>query len=97
MNKIEIILTQTLKEDYLGLPIYIQKKFDKQLKLLAQYPTHPSLNIHKIQDHWEFYVDIHYRCIFKKEGNLYILKHVGGHKIIERFNLDKEVKDETES
>ncbi len=85
MNKTEIILTETLKEDYQKLPDYIQRKFDKQLKLLAKDPKHTSLKIHKIKDHWEFYIDLYYRCIFRKEGNVCILKHVGGHKIIDRF------------
>ncbi|MFQ6071875.1 MAG: hypothetical protein ACE5KT_04135 [Methanosarcinales archaeon] len=60
MNEIEIIFTE--------------KKFNKQVRFLAQNPKH-----------WEFYVDDYYRCIFEKKGNTYILKHVGGHKIVERF------------
>jgi hypothetical protein len=30
-----------------------------------------------MSDIWEFYVDIHYRCIFQLEGNVYTLKHAG--------------------
>jgi mRNA-degrading endonuclease RelE of RelBE toxin-antitoxin system len=85
MNEVEIIFTETLKEDYQELPKHIQRKFDKQVKFLARDPKHSSLRIHRIRDHWEFYVDIHYRCIFQKEGNVYVLKHVGGHKIVDRF------------
>lgn len=86
MNDIRIILTKTLREEYRKLPKQIQKKFDKQLRFLAEYPKHPSLQIHRIADHWEFYVDIHFRCIFQQEGNTYILKHVGGHELIDRFD-----------
>ena len=85
MNEVEIIFTETLKEDYQELPKHIQRKFDKQVRFLARDPRHPSLRIHRIRDHWEFYVDIHYRCIFQQEGNIYILKHVGGHEIVDRL------------
>jgi mRNA-degrading endonuclease RelE of RelBE toxin-antitoxin system len=86
MGDIRIILTETLREDYRQLPKHIQKKFDKQLRFLAENPKHPSLHIHRLADHWEFYVDIHSRCIFQQEGNVYILKHVGGHEIVDRFS-----------
>ena len=86
MADIRIILTETLREDYRKLPEAIQRKFDKQLRFLAEDPKHPSLQIHRLADHWEFYVDIHYRCIFRQDGNAYILKHVGGHEVFDRFS-----------
>jgi mRNA interferase RelE/StbE len=85
MKPIEVILTETLRKGYVSLPDPVKQKFQKQLKLLAQNPKHPSLKIHRIKDHWEFYVDKHYRCIFKQEGSAYILKHVGSHQLIDRF------------
>jgi mRNA-degrading endonuclease RelE of RelBE toxin-antitoxin system len=85
MDDVKIILTETRREDYRRLPESIQRKFDKQPRFLAQNPKHPSLQIHRLSEHWEFYVDIHYRCIFQQKDNIYILKHVGGHKIVERF------------
>ncbi|MEJ5309507.1 MAG: DNA helicase [Anaerolineae bacterium] len=85
MSDVKIILTETLREDYRRLPQHIQRKFDKQLRFLVKNPRHPSLNIHHLADHWEFYVDMHYRCIFQQDGNTYILKHVGGHEIVDRF------------
>ena len=63
MGDIRIILTETLREDYRQLPKHIQKKFDKQLRFLAENPKHPSLCIHRLADHWEFYVDIHYPLV----------------------------------
>ncbi len=46
-----------------------------------------SLQIHQIEgtDFWEFYVDKGYRCIFKREGNIYKLYFVGTHKLIDRI------------
>ncbi|WP_435050990.1 ParE family toxin-like protein [Candidatus Magnetobacterium casense] len=62
----------------------MQRKFDKQIRLLSKNPRHPSLKIHKIQgsDYWEFYVDRSYRCVFRQEGNIYRLCAVGNHDII---------------
>lgn len=86
MSDIQIILTETLRDDYRQLPDDLQKKFAKQLRFLAENPRHPSLNIHRLADHWEFYVDIHYRCIFQQAGKVYTLKHVGKHEIVDRFS-----------
>ena len=85
MEPIEILLTETLRRGYQRLPASVKQKFQKQLKLLSQNPKHPSLKIHRIKDHWEFYVDRHYRCIFKQDGPIYILKHLGRHDLIDRF------------
>jgi len=85
MIDIEIVLTETLRQDYRLLPKTIKKKFDKQLRFPAQNSRHPSLKIHRIKDHWEFYVDRKYRCILQKKKNLFILKHVGSHNIVDDF------------
>jgi len=81
---VKIRATQEFLERYGRLPKKIQRKVDKQLRFLASNPKHPSLKVHKLNDEWEFYVDIHYRGIFQREGNAYILLTVGGHKIVER-------------
>jgi mRNA interferase RelE/StbE len=85
MEPIEIILTETLRRGYRKLPASVKAKFKKQLKLLSRDPRHPSLKIHRIKDHWEFYVDRHYRCLFQQEGSVYTLKNVGRHDLIDRF------------
>ncbi|MBI5217177.1 MAG: DNA helicase [Ignavibacteriae bacterium] len=84
---IELVLTSELKESYRNLPLEIQKKFDKQLRFLSLDPRHPSLKIHKLNGDWEFYVDIHYRCIFQRDGNKYILLTIGAHKLIDRYKI----------
>lgn len=84
-QKIEIVLTGELKKTYRLLPEAIQKKFEKQLKYLESNPKHPSLKIHKLNDEWEFYVDIHYRCFFIHEAQRYILLTIGHHKIVDRY------------
>lgn len=84
-KEIEIILTEELKDSYQKLPAAIQKKFEKQLRILANNPRHPSLKIHRLNGEWEFYIDIHYRCFFYHEQNKYILLTVGNHKIVDRY------------
>lgn len=82
-KKVKIRVTEEFSKKYRNLPEFIQKKVNKQLKFLSNNPRHPSLKIHKMNDEWEFYVDIHYRCIFQREGGLYTLLTVGGHKIVD--------------
>ncbi len=38
-----------------------------------------------LNDESEFYVDVHYRCIFQQKGNLYILLTVGTHRLVDRY------------
>lgn len=85
VEKVTLVLTPELKKAYHQLPDHIQRKFDKQLKYLEQNPKHPSLEIHKFNSEWEFYVDIHYRCFFQRERNKIILLTIGTHKIVERY------------
>ena len=67
-EKVKIRATEEFLKRYRMLPQRIQKKVDKQLKFLTNNPKHPSLKVHKLNDEWEFYVDIHYRGIFLREG-----------------------------
>jgi len=83
-EKVKIRATGESLKRYRILPKKIQKKVDKQLRFLVSNPRHPSLKIHKLNDEWEFYVDMHYRGIFLREGNMYTLLTVGVHKIVER-------------
>jgi mRNA-degrading endonuclease RelE of RelBE toxin-antitoxin system len=73
--------------NYDELPKPIKKKFKKQLTFLKKNPKHRSLQIHKLEgtDFWEFYVDVGYRCVFKKKGNVYKLYFVGTHDLIDKF------------
>jgi len=83
-EKARIRATEEFLRRYRILPKRIQKKVDKQLRFLATNAAHPSLQIHRLNDEWEFYVDVHYRGIFLREGNVYTLLTVGVHRIVER-------------
>ncbi len=82
---IEIVITEEFRKSFSKLPSDIKKKDRKQLKFLQDNPAHPSLRIHKLNDEWEFYVDIYYRCFFLREGNRFTLLTVGSHKIVDRY------------
>jgi mRNA-degrading endonuclease YafQ of YafQ-DinJ toxin-antitoxin module len=84
-GKVELILTAEFKEAYQELPKNIQKKVIKQLHYLELNPAHPSLQIHKLNGEWEFYVDIFYRCFFLRRGNKFTLLTVGTHKLVDRY------------
>jgi len=83
-GQIEIVPTDEFKKAYKKLPEDIKKKVKKQLKFLSANSAHPSLKIHKLNGEWEFYVDIHYRCFFLREGGKFILLTVGSHRIVDR-------------
>jgi len=87
MKDIVISVEPGFFSQYDGLPKDIKKKFIKQIGFLQSNPMHKSLQIHQIEgtDFREFYVDRGYRCIFKREDNIYKLYFVGTHKLIDRI------------
>ena len=57
-------------------------------RFLAANPRHPSLRIHPIRGssgYWEFYIDDKYRCVFRREGNMYYLVAAGSHQVVDEF------------
>ena len=84
-GQIDFIFTKEFKKSYLELPANIQKKVKKQLKFFEADPKHPSLKIHRLNDDWEFYVDIHYRCFFQREGDKIYFLAIGTHKIVDQY------------
>ncbi len=88
MSDFIIEIAERVRKDYRSLPKAVQKKFKKQLRFLASNPQHPSLRIHRIRGsggYWEFYVDDAYRCVFRRESNVYYLVAVGPHKVVDEF------------
>ena len=87
MNEVEIILTERVKRDYRKLSSDIQQKFKKQLRFFAANPRHPSLQIQRIRgtEYWEFYIDIAYRGVFRREGSMVFILAAGPHKVIDEF------------
>jgi mRNA-degrading endonuclease RelE of RelBE toxin-antitoxin system len=87
VSKYLIVIESEFLPQYDELPREIKKKFKKQISLLKENPTHPSLKIHRLEgsEFWEFYADDFYRCVFQQEGNIYKLSFIGTHKLIDRF------------
>ena len=84
-RQVVIEYTETFRQSYRDLPEPVQKKVQKQLRFLSRDPSHRSLHIHKLNDEWEFYVDVHYRCFFHQKGNVYTLLAVGTHRLADRY------------
>lgn len=77
----------TFKKDYKKLPPAIKDKVDKQLKMLLDNPTYPSLKLHVIRGTksiWEGYVDDQYRFTFEIENDYFVLRKVGSHDVIKK-------------
>lgn len=77
--------TERFAKDYERLTPRLQHRVDKALGLLLENPRHPSLQIKKIQSHenrWEGRVTLHYRFIFRIEGDTYLLLRVGTHDLL---------------
>jgi len=84
-RRIVLDFSETFRQTYRDLPEPIQNKVQKQLRFLSRDPSHRSLHIHKLNDEWEFYVDVHYRCFFRHKGNVYTLLAVGTHSLVDRY------------
>jgi len=71
---------------YAGIPPDVQKRVDKQLRMLLENPKHPSMRFHKMQgcDRWEISVTMNYRITFTIEGDEYILRNIGIHDILKK-------------
>ena len=77
-----IAKTKNFLKTYQKLPKFLQKKVDKQIRLLEKNFYYPSLRTKKLEgfeDWWEFRVDYHNRMIGKKIDDLLVLYAVGPH------------------
>jgi len=78
---------RTFQDDYENLPVEIQKRFDKALRLFAANPRHPSLRVKKMRGTagiWEASVTMAYRFTFNWEGDVITLRRIGTHSILNK-------------
>jgi len=83
----KLYFTASFERDYQKLPQQIQKRVDKQLGFLLKDPSYPSLVSKKMKDPreiWEARVTENYRFTFHKIEDVYILRRVGTHQILEK-------------
>jgi mRNA interferase RelE/StbE len=67
------------------LPRSIKEKTDEQLAFFIGNPRHPSLQVKKIKGHrdiWEGRITESYRLTFQIVGDVYLLRRVGTHDIL---------------
>lgn len=66
---LEISATETFKNLYRALPLFVRRKADKKTEIFRQNPFHPSLRTKKLEPHheeiWSFWVDKNYRIKFR--------------------------------
>lgn len=61
----------------------------EKIKLLAENPSHPSLNAHKIkrtEGKWECYINMAYRIIYEPLADVIRLWKIGDHSIIDKVH-----------
>ncbi len=80
------VRTERFKKAFKALPIDIQKKTVRSLRLLAEDVYYPSLRVKKVQGApgiWEARIDLKYRMTFQldeKEGETHcLLRNVDNH------------------
>lgn len=78
--------TERFKKAFRALPPPVQEKAVKALRLLAENPRHPSLQVKKIQgvdNIWEGRVDQKYRFTFQFENEddrmVIVLRNIDNH------------------
>lgn len=75
----KILAYESFREFYRKLPTSIQRKTDKQIRLLSDNLRHPSLQVKKIRGTsglWEGRVDRQYRFLFEMAGDTIYLRVV---------------------
>jgi len=84
---IKLQWTQSFKKDYQNLPENLKEQTQKQLSIMVENPRHPSLRIKKMsgtQNIWEARITRGYRVTFQIEGEIFLLRRIGGHDILKK-------------
>jgi mRNA-degrading endonuclease RelE of RelBE toxin-antitoxin system len=81
----KLAYTPRFLRDYARLDAALQRRTEKQIRLLLANPRHPSLRIHKMEGHlsiFEARVTKGYRFTFQVTKDIYVLRRVGTHDIL---------------
>lgn len=81
----KIFRSKSFKKDYKKLPPHIQKKTRQCLWFLINDYHHPSLRVHKVKgwkDILEARVSKNYRLTFHLKEDIYMLRRIGTHNIL---------------
>lgn len=82
-----ILITDSFRNDFDTLTDIEQKQARKALRLLAEDPRYPSLQIHKVRGtmFWEAYVNMDIRLIFEHDRDTLVLHAIGHHDILRKL------------
>jgi len=84
---VKFCVLRTFQDDYRKLPVEIQNRFDKAIRLFAANLRHPSLRVKKMKGTagiWEASVTIAYRFTFNWEADVVTLRRIGTDSILEK-------------
>jgi hypothetical protein len=81
---VNLIYTDRFAQAACLLPKEARAKLPKALRLLAENPHHPGLQVKKMQgvtggEIYEARLDLHFRFTFQLEGGLLILRNIDHH------------------
>ena len=71
--------------DYQSLPAEIQRRVDKQIRLLLENPRHQSLRARKMEGYpgiYEARITQHYRLTYTIAGDTCHLRRIGTHDVL---------------
>lgn len=77
--------TRRFWENYAQLPEPIQELADKNFKLLAENPSHPSLHFKKIGPVWSARVGRHHRAVATESEDGFLWFWIGTHAEYDRL------------
>ena len=79
----KVVFSKNTEKSYTNLPLNIQKKADKQFRLLLSNYRHPSLRTRKMGDidRFEARIDLHYRFTFEITQDTITLRTIGPHDV----------------
>lgn len=80
-----VIYEPRFLKEYAELPVVIQHRADRQIKLLLQNPRHPSLRARQMEGYpaiYEARVTKQYRFTYTIKGDTYRLRRIGTHDIL---------------
>ncbi len=77
---------QSFLRDYDRLPLEMQVRVDKQLRLLLGNSSHPSLRLKKLKgtDKYEIRISRGYRLTFRFYDQILELRRVGTHDLLKK-------------
>jgi mRNA-degrading endonuclease YafQ of YafQ-DinJ toxin-antitoxin module len=88
---VEILVTETFDQALRQLSESMRKIVMGKIRLLAENPAHPSLQVHKLQqikvDIWECYININMRLLFEVKDGVLRLWNLGSHSVVDHVHL----------